>query len=58
MKKKSGERAYSYFLERDASIARQNQVELEGLLECGMCCNIPSIVFEAYTRRHRLSWGS
>jgi hypothetical protein len=37
MKKKSGERAYSYFLERDASIARQNQVELEGLLECGMC---------------------
>ena len=41
MKKKSGERAYSYVLERDASIARQNQVELEGLLECGRCCDIP-----------------
>ena len=28
MKKKSRERAYSYLLERDASIARQNQAEL------------------------------
>jgi hypothetical protein len=45
MKKKSRERAYSYVLERDASIARRNQMELKGRLECGICCDISDSVF-------------